>query len=235
MAKTLKRFYKQVEIRQLEGNKQYEILLDGRALKTPMKQACLAPTKGLAEAIQQEWQSQEEDIILDDMIMTKLLNTAHDRVALRRDELIDELVRYANNDLLCYWADYPTALIEQQEQAWRPILNHMRDVHGLSFTVQQGIMHQDQAEETLFGVRQMIEPLDAYRLTAFHNIVTSVSSVMLGLRAVFDGEDVDVVWSLSRIDEEFQIKQWGSDEEAEKKTALLKRDLDNAYGFLRLL
>lgn len=60
IATDIKRFYKNVTITQ--GSQGYEISLDQRKLKTPGGNLFLVPTEGLALAVQNEWDSQEETI-----------------------------------------------------------------------------------------------------------------------------------------------------------------------------
>ena len=108
----IKRFYKEVDIeRTAEG---IEVCLDGRSVRTPMRAHLRLPTERLARAAA-EWADQIETVDLSSMPMTGFANTALDRVAPRRDEVIDELTGYAETDLLCYRSDEPAELVERQE------------------------------------------------------------------------------------------------------------------------
>src|SRR5690606_35605476 len=94
-----KRFYTSAEAR--DG----QILLDGRVLKTSAKNPLYVAQHKLAEAVAAEWNAQAEFIDPDAMPLTRLLNIAIDRVPMDRAALIDDMVRYAETDLLCYRAE----------------------------------------------------------------------------------------------------------------------------------
>ena len=70
-----KRFYKDVTVTEDLG-----IALDGRPVKTPMKAPLVLPTRALADAVAAEWAEQGEEIKPATMYLTKLANTAIDRV-----------------------------------------------------------------------------------------------------------------------------------------------------------
>ena len=97
-----KRFYKTVAV-----GDDLAILLDGRAVKTPMRKKLVLPTRNLAEAIAGEWEAVAKLINPANMPLTKLANTAIDTVASSRQHVVDEVVAYAGNDMVCYLAERP--------------------------------------------------------------------------------------------------------------------------------
>ncbi|MEM9180859.1 MAG: ATP12 family chaperone protein, partial [Pseudomonadota bacterium] len=113
-----KRFYKRASV--AEEGQGFAILLDGRPIKTPAKTALCVPTHGLADAIAAEWDSQGETLDLQGMTLTRLANVAIDRTPDTRDELAEELARYAGTDVTCYLAESPAELQARQETAWKP-------------------------------------------------------------------------------------------------------------------
>ena len=58
----IKRFYKNVDVKQVDSGNNWAVLLDGRTLKTPAKNQLLVPSKELALAIAMEWDSQVKHI-----------------------------------------------------------------------------------------------------------------------------------------------------------------------------
>jgi len=67
-----------------------------------------------------------------------------------------------------------------------------------------------------------MDDMSAFQITGFHDLVTLTGSFSLALAAVNKRQDLAELWSLSRIDEDWQIEQWGEDEEA-SEVALLKK------------
>ena len=89
------------------GESGWNVLLDGRPVNTPQRARLTLPSEPLAEAVAQEWNAQEVEIRPTAMPLTRLANSAIDRAAPRRDEVIEGLVAYGETDLLCYRAEWP--------------------------------------------------------------------------------------------------------------------------------
>jgi chaperone required for assembly of F1-ATPase len=225
-----KRFYKQVSIGNDNG-----ILLDGRCVKTPMKAALILPTRALAEAVAVEWQAQEKEINPALMQLTKLSNTAIDRATAERSNVIREIVDYAGSDLVCYRADRPTALIQAQETAWNPVLDWARRRLNAHFTTAAGIIHVNQPQEALQAVERQLTGLGNYHLTAAYILTTLTGSALLALMLLDGASSPEVLWKAAHVDEDYQIAEWGEDEEAAARRANRRREFDSAVIFLTLL
>ena len=228
----MKRFYKQVSVSEQDGN--YSVLLDGKAIKTPEKSPCNIPTKSMADAVAKEWDAQKEDIIPAEMPITKLVNTAIDRVGNRRGTLIDELVEYAGSDQLCYRAEEPIELIELQSKIWDPLLKRMSDIHDIELKVTSGIVFVAQEKSQLAKIRSLIDAMENFPLMAFYAITTVTGSVTIALNLIKIHITVDQAWDAGQLDENFQISKWGSDFEAEERRENIKTELENAVYFLDL-
>ncbi len=229
----IKRFYKEVDIeRTAEG---IEVRLDGRSVRTPMRANLRLPTVRLARAVAAEWADQMETVDLSSMPMTGFANTALDRVAPRRDEVIDELTGYAETDLLCYRADEPAELVERQESTWQPQLDWLEDTHGARLVATSGIVHVAQNEAALAIIRGVVSARDEFSLTGVHVLTTGTGSVVLGL-AVADGAlDAAGAAAAGHLDELFQSELWGEDAEATARRERIEKELASAETFLGLL
>ena len=227
-----KRFYKDVTLE--AGKAGFLILLDGRVVKTPMKQDLLVPAKALAEAIAEEWGRQGEVIDLEGMIFTKLANTAIDRVVPRRQEIVDELLGFAGSDLLCYRASEPAALVEREEAVWGPFLAWLKVEHEVEMSVASGILHVAQEPEMLETLGRLYEPFDGFALTGAHNLTTLTGSAVLALALLKEKATPEEVWQAAHVDEDFQIERWGADEEASRRRALRWQEFLKTYDFTRL-
>lgn len=98
MATSRKRFYKEVAVTAGDGG--FGIALDGRPLQTPGRTRLNVPTRALAEAIRDEWATQGDSLDTEALRLTRLANTAIDRVPVRRAEVVNEVAGYAATDLL---------------------------------------------------------------------------------------------------------------------------------------
>lgn len=228
----MKRFYEKVSVEPQDGG--YGVHLDGRVVKTPAKRPALSPTKAMAEAVAAEWMAQGDKVNPASMPLGKLLYTALDKVACRRDEVITELVGYAKADMLCYPCDFPADLVQKQKELWLPLLTWVREQHDLGFITTTSIAHIDQEEALLEKLRKILEKLDSFRLTAFHNVTGLCSSVCIGLNVLGNNISIEQAWAAAQLDEDFQIEKWGEDDEAKLRTTNMKTDLDAAALFLKL-
>jgi chaperone required for assembly of F1-ATPase len=153
--KNRRRFYKTVGLSE-EG----VILLDGKPVKTPMKAALALPTAGLAQAVAGEWEAQGEKIVPATMPLTRLANTAIDRVIPGRPRVVAEMLEFAGSDLTCYRAETPPDLIERQALAWNPVLDWAAAELDAAFLVTAGIVHRPQPDAALKAVQTHLDGLD---------------------------------------------------------------------------
>lgn len=226
----MKRFYQGVSVAPTEGG--FAVLLDGRAVRTPGRNLLILPTKKLAEAIAQEWRAQGDEVIAPTMPLLRLANTVVDGVAVNKGPVIDAILRFGENDLLCYRADQPAELAARQREGWDPLLNWLRQRHGADMRLAEGLTHVDQEPEALAALRQALEAQEPFTLGALHVIASITGSVALAL-AVTDGFISGAnAFALSRIDEIYQAEKWGEDVEAAKRVSNLAHELDKAVEMM---
>ena len=212
----LKRFWTAVDVAEGEGG--WTVLLDGRAPKTPAHAKLTLPTGAAARLVADEWAAQGEFIDPATMPATRLASTAIDRVSQVREAVADELAAYAGSDLLCYLAEAPTSLVEQQAREWAPWREWAGQL-GIPLEACEGIVHRAQDPAAVARVRELALELDDFALTALATAVPLFGSAILGLavqRAALSGVEA---FQLSRIDEAFQEGRWGVDEENASRTA----------------
>lgn len=217
-----KRFYTSVEL--AVGEEGWAITLDGRALRTPGAKRVQIPQEKLAQTIAEEWTAQGERIDLATMYNTRRLYGVLDRSADVRDILIERAVRYVGTDLVCYIADKPAALRERQRATWDPHRIWAATAHGVHLEPVEGILPVDQPPASLAAMRAHASSLDDYRLDGLSAAIALCGSAVLGLaveRGRLNALDALVV---SRVDEAFQIEQWGEDDEARQRAKAQRRE-----------
>lgn len=212
-----KRFYQEVGLGATVGG--FAILLDGRPVRTPAKSAFVVPREALAAAVAEEWAGQVETINPHAMPLTRLCNTAIDRVRGRETEILDELTAYAGSDLVCYRADHPASLVSAQKAAWDPVLTWAETQLGVRLVTITGLMPVAQPPESLAHVRAALVPFDPFALCALHNMTTLTGSLLLPLGLARGPFDLDFVWAAAHIDDDHQIAAWGQDDEAAGRRA----------------
>jgi chaperone required for assembly of F1-ATPase len=227
-----KRFYKQVSVAPSEDG--FAVHLDGRPVKTPLKRPLLMPGETMAKAVAAEWEAQGTHINPADMIMTKLANTAIDRVLGDEARIIGEIVDFAGSDLICYRADRPEGLVVRQAAHWDPVLGWMREAHGCKFVCVAGVMHAEQPSVSLETLRAVLAGEGAYRLTAIHNLTTLTGSALIAMKLAAGALSGEEAWTAAHVDEDWQIEQWGEDDEASARRAARMADFDATVSFLAM-
>ncbi|MGE4248585.1 MAG: ATP12 family chaperone protein [Parvibaculaceae bacterium] len=227
-----RRFYKSVSVTGTAAP--FAVTLDDRPLRTPLKRALDLPTVALAEAVAAEWENQAEKIDPHAMPLTRLANTALDRVASDRDRIVGEIVDFAGSDLVCYRAEKPHGLVERQARTWQPVLDWARRALAADFVVTEGIVHVGQPEAALQAARAYLAQKSPWGLTAIHNITTLTGSALIAAMACDRAIPASEAWAAAHVDEDWQIEHWGWDEEARHRRNHRKREFDICLRFCEL-
>lgn len=227
----IRRFYKEVGV---DGEGPFTVLLDGRGLRTPGKRKLELPTRAAAAGIAAEWSEQGDDIDLTTMPLTRLANTATDGVSDHLQAVAHDIRTFAGNDALCYRADGPDSLVELQNNRWNPVLGWANGKLHTVFVTTAGIMPVQQSEQALQNFAKALEPHDPWRLTGLHVVTTLTGSALLALAHEQSFLSADEAWAAAHVDEDFQIAQWGKDQEAAARRAARHAEFRNASQFLSL-
>jgi chaperone required for assembly of F1-ATPase len=227
-----KRFWQQASAESVEGG--YGVRLDARSVKTPAKQPLVLPTQAMAMAIAAEWDAQQGLVRPDTMPLTRAANSAIDKVAPQIDGVVAEIANYGATDLLCYRAIDPPPLVARQALGWDPLLDWARAAFDAPLTVTAGVIPVAQPADSLARLRSRVAAHSAFQLAALHDLVAISGSLILGLAVAHERLPVDAAFALSRIDESWQVEQWGEDEEAAAQEVLRRAAFLNAERFFAL-
>ena len=221
----LRRFYEEATVAPAQMGLA-DVHLDGRPVRTPAKAPLRIPVP-IAERIALEWNDQGEHILPLTMPLTRLANTAIDGVAHTMDAVGEDVVRIANGDLVLYRADAPETLVARQKAHWDAVIAAAERRFGVRLVMAEGIMPVLQDPRLADAVRAEL-PSDPLRLSALHQLTTLTGSAFLAF-AVARGEmDLDAAWTAAHVDEDWNIAEWGEDEEAMQRRAVRRRDAEAA-------
>ncbi|QPC87817.1 ATPase [Mesorhizobium sp. NBSH29] len=230
-----KRFYTAVTV--AEGpDGVFAVHLDGKPVRTPGKALLALPTGRAAQLVADEFAAQAETIDPVSMPVMRLVNTALDGVTLDPQAVLEDILRFASSDMLCYRADGPVALVERENAAWDGLLDWARASLGARFVLAEGVVHVEQPREAIAAIgihlSQRAEPL---RLAALHLMTSITGSAVLALAVDFQERDLDSAWVAAHVDEDWNVEQWGADAEAVARMAGRKRDFTAAFNVLDAL
>lgn len=225
-----KRFWKTAQVSE-EGD-WFAVKLDERPVRTPLKKPLILPTRAFADAIAAEWDAQEETVDPTSMPFTRAANAALDKVSDQRREVCEMLAAYGGTDLLCYRATGPEALIERQAKGWDQHLAWAAERFGAPLNVTSGVVPVAQPEDSLARYLTEVQRFNDFELTGFHDLVAISGSLVLAFAVVENQLDAGQAYDLSRIDELWQIEQWGEDEEATELAEQKRFEFERAYHVL---
>lgn len=218
-----RRFYKQVTVGEAAGDPGgFTVLLDSRHLSAPKGTRLVLPTRAVADQVAAEWAAQNDVIALGYMHATRLANTAVEAIPASRDAVAQSVADYAGSDLLCYLADKPEGLVASQRAAWDPILAWAAEAEGLAFVRSVGIVHAAQPAATLARVKAIALEQDDFGLAGLAFGASLLGSAVLTLAVLRGRLGGAAAFDLSRVDEDWQERQWGVDLEAAERTARLR-------------
>ena len=226
-----KRFYKDVGVAPVEGG--FTVTLDGRPTKTPgHKIPVVVPAAGIATAMASEWAAQGERI--DPLIMptVRLVNSALESGEKMIPAFRDEIIKFAAGDLLLYRAEAPKELVDDQEAIWDQALVTLARHFGVSFQPTIGIIHQPQPAATLARLSDALQDEGLLALTAMVSITGLTGSGLLTIGLWHKLFTPDHVWLAAHVDEDYQIRLWGEDEEASERRAYRRKEFDSAVAVL---
>ncbi|WP_394707033.1 ATP12 family chaperone protein [uncultured Erythrobacter sp.] len=230
----MRRFYKDVTLGAQPGG--YQVLLDGRGVKTVGGAAQIVPTEALAEALAAEWRRQGDTIDPASLPLRDMADYAIDVVSPDPAAIADGLISYAETDTLCYRADPDEPLHAHQQAVWEPLLTGFEAAHGITLVRVSGVLHRPQPEASLAVLRERVAALDPFVLAGVETMTTLAASLVTALAALDAGHEGEplALWQAVCLEEEWQADLWGRDWEAEERRARREADFLRAYGFAQL-
>jgi chaperone required for assembly of F1-ATPase len=213
IAPAMKRFYKDANA--CAEGAGWRVLLDGRGVRTQGGRAQIVPNEPLAAALAAEWAGQGEEIDPARFVLRDLADYALDVIAADRAAVLADLLRYAETDTLCYRAEADEPSHTRQLELWEPLLLAAEARWDVQFERVAGIIHRPQPAETLARLEAVLAPKDAFTLAALVTLTTLSASLVIGLGALESDADLALLWRASELEADWQVEQWGKDDEAE--------------------
>ena len=225
-----KRFYTSAGVTAADGG--FSITLDGKPIRSPSGKPIVVPVRAIAEAAAAEWNAQGETIDPLTMPLTRLANSVIEGVIDRVDDVAEDAAKFLGSDLLFYRAGHPETLVAREAQHWDPIVFWAADTLGAHFVLAEGIMHVGQPDAAIKAARAAF-PTDPWSVAALHVVTTLTGSALLALALAQGFRDEDQVWAAAHVDEDWNIEQWGVDEEVASRRAARRVDFKAAASVLR--
>jgi chaperone required for assembly of F1-ATPase len=143
-----------------------------------------------------------------------------------RTEMIDPILAYAENELLCHRAAEPPELVEAQQAVWQPLLDWCMARFGALLETGTGIMPIEQSAQSLQALRRALEAYDDKRLEVLDRAVRALGSLVLGLALAERHISAVQALDAAELDATYQMKKWGEDPATLARYASIRRDLE---------
>jgi chaperone required for assembly of F1-ATPase len=219
-----KRFYEQASVAPAEAG--FAVLLDGRPVKTPARRPVVLPTEAAARLVADEFDAQAEVVDPTTMPVTRIVNTAIDGVADDPQAVIEDILRFAASDLMCYRAADPARLVARQAELWDPHVEWAGSTLGARFVLAEGVIHVDQPAGTIAAFSAHLVPFrDPFLAAALHTMVTLTGSAILGLAVAKGAITPQEAWTAAHLDEDWTNEHWGEDHEAMARRAVREKEM----------
>lgn len=227
-------WYETVAVKPIRDGK-YAVLLDDKPINTPKGNQCVAPSLSLADTVAAEWRGMTDLVDLKKLRTTSLLFAALDVIPKNRTLFENELTAYAETDLVCFRAEQPVELRAQQDELLEPICQWAEKTFGIELVRSEGIIANQQKVETVETCRGKLCALSPFELTAYSQLIRRAGSLFLALAVATKARTAEEAWILSRLEEDWQIAQWGEDDEARRAAENARLEFMTAAKFLELL
>jgi chaperone required for assembly of F1-ATPase len=222
------RFYQSASIRREDDG--FRVLLDGRPVRTPAARPLSLPTEAAAVMVAAEWAAQGPRIHPATMHATRIAHSAIDHVAGAMEAVLDDALRYAESDLVCYRAAEPERVVLRQRRLWDPLVAHVEARLGVRLALAEGVVYVAQPADTGDRFRAVLSGQNPLERAAFHVMTTLAGSIVIAL-AVTDGAiAARDGFSASEVDADVNAEIWGEDAEALARRAFREAEFVAAAG-----
>ena len=230
----MKKFWKIVQVKKKLKNS-FEILLDKRILKTPMQKDLIFLNYKIAKETALEWDIDEKEINTENMVFYGLISTAIDKISNDKVSYIENVLGFINTDLICYRADRPNELIDLQNSSWNPIISFIKKYIDVELKFFIGVMPSKQSLEIFNRLKTLINSFSDIEISALHRITNLTGSIFISI-CILKGDVLkNEAFELSFLDELYQAKNWGVEQESLDKRDKIAKELNRIIFFVELI
>ena len=197
------------------------VALDGRPIKTIYKERMAVPSRALAVALAEEWESQGEKIDIKSLHLNQMLAKA---IRAENDPSLaqyyqDQIQVTLENDQVCFREDpdsqndYKRNLAMIQKKHTDPVFEFMKRRFDITLKIWHAIPLELQ-DKSVKNISPVLAELDPMVLNSLYQITTMSKSAALAFTLLYqgdreDGEGIEKLSlheavNISRVDEQYQ-------------------------------
>ena len=150
------------------------------------------------------------------LILRALLENYKDKIQVDKQKYIEEVLKYINTDLICYWENKPDDLYTLQLDNWNSQLKKLNK-EELNFDYTFNITPIKQNKSSIVLLKKKLIQLDDIILSCLLIITKITSSVLLSYLFITNRIKPIDLYNNTYLHEIWQSKKWGIVEEEEEK------------------
>lgn len=214
----IRRFFKNVTVKEFPETGQAEILLDNRVLKTPAKKPLIMPTMTMAAAVAREWESVGDYIAPHKMPLMTLATTTIDVIDEDPAATVGRVMAYLGSDSVCIREGrdgelYDAVLIGKQQatedEEWDVPLGWFEKQFDVKLAISRSLAIEKHSEADTEKVAEWVRSLSLWSLASLEVSTANCKSLVLGA-CLLDGDlPVEKIRYLAMLEEELQQNDWG--------------------------
>lgn len=164
--------------------------------------------------------------------MTEKMVKMEREIGEHRDEIVDKMVQFLLTDMMLFWGQEKD-LIASQEKVWRPLLEWAQQALDAKLVTTNDLDVPKENLQSGYRLKLFLQDLSDKELVAFYVAALDMRSVLLAAALVKGRLSADEAFEAAFLEELWQAKNWGADDEAENRRAELKQELIEIEEFLK--
>jgi len=205
----LKRWYKDVFVKEEPENGKWSVHLDDRFIVTRNEKGLFLPNQKMAMLVASEWEIQEGLISLSTMTMMMLACRAIDDMPKFRDYYHNELIEFLVGDHVCFRNEDSSKDYNKQMEIHQPIVDWFHKEIGLQLDISKGCYVQNHPKKTVDTLNVYLSTLDDFTFHLFHSLAHSTKSVVTALALWHNAITLDHAVSSVSLEEDLNVHNHG--------------------------
>jgi len=193
----------------------YNLFINNKEIKTPEKVSFNFKEKIFPNLILKEIKKFKLKN-LNQSTYYNIFSLAKDKIQVDKQRYIEEVLKYINTDLICYWEDKPDDLFTLQLDNWNSQLKKLKK-EELNFDYTFNITPIKQNKSSIVLLKKKLIQLDDIILSCLLIITKITSSVLLSYLFITNRIKPIDLYNNTYLHEIWQSKKWGIVEEEKEK------------------
>ena len=193
----------------------YKIFINDKEIKTPENSLLAFKARIFPELMLKEVKTFKYKN-LNQSTYYNIFSLAKDKIFLEKKKYVEEVMKYINTDLICYWEKKPEDLFALQFTNWGSQLKKLKK-EELNFEYTLNIIPINQKKDSIKILKNKLSNLDDIILSCLYILTKTTSSLLLSYLFVTKRIKPIDFFKNTFLHEIWQSNKWGIVEEEKEK------------------